>query len=170
MPTDRTSSERKFIMSKKFKKFAAGLMATASLATGMVGMSANASYYDDYFSNFVVSGYSTHYTSTREKEDDTSASIRIDSTNPSGCKLRVYVYGTYSNTSNGIDKTAGSPKIVGAASYYTYLPNYVWEDMKWDDNGHLHDNLYAFLGFRTSSTPNGQPEFYATGYWSPDSI
>lgn len=148
-------------------------MATASLVTGMVGMSASASYHDDTLTRFVVSGIYTHNTKTREKEDNTSASIRITSTDPNGCKLSVRVYGTYTDSispTNGIDKTVGTPKIVGTSAYYTYLPNYVWEHMKTDSSGHYHDSLYAYLGLRTSSTTNGKPEFYADGFWSPDSI
>lgn len=157
-------------MNMKFKKITACLMATASLVTGMVGMRASASYHDDHFVRFSVSGYSERYTSTRLKEDSTSASIRVESTDPDGCKMTVRVYGTYTTTSIGIDKTAGTPKIVGTSYDYTYLPNYVWEDMKTDSTGHYHDSLYARLSFRTSSTTTGDQEFYASGYWSPDSI
>jgi len=128
-----------------FKKLVASIMAAAALATtAMSGISASASYHDDELNYFSVSGYSEHSTSVREKEDSTSASIRIASTNPSGCKATVRVYGNYSqSTSGGVNKTAGTPKVVGASSYYTYLPNYVWEDMKKDSSGHVHDHIYA---------------------------
>lgn len=156
-----------------FKKAIAVFMATASLTTGMVGMSANASYHDDKLTRFVVSGYYEHNTPTREKDDDTSASIMITETDPAGCKMVVRVYGTYTSSSSpsgGVNQTAGTPKIVGTASYYTYLPNYVDENMRRDSSGRYHDHVYAYLGLRTSSTSNGKPEFYASGYWSPDSI
>lgn len=159
-------------MAKKFKKVISSLLAVATLSTCAMGNYVSASYHDDELNHFIVSGYYTHNTATREKEDSTSASIRISSTTPSGCRMSVNVYGTYTyslNPSGGQNKTIGSPKIVGTSSYYTYLPNYVWEDMS-KINGHIVDNLYAYLGLTTYSTPNGQAEFYADGYWSPDSI
>ena len=157
----------------KFKRLAASIMAAATLATTAIGsISASASYYDDVLTYFSVSGYNEHNTSPREKEDSTSASIKISSTNPYGCKATVKVYGNYSESSSGgVNKTAGTPKNVGASSYYTYLPNYVWEDMKVDSSGHVHDHIFAYLGLRTYTNPQGNPDFsIVQGYWSPDSI
>lgn len=135
-------------------------------------MTANASWYDDKLEMFVVSGYYMHNTKAREKEDDTSASINIVSTDPTGCKTTVRVYGNYSDSSDGgTDQTVGTPKVVGASNYYTYLPNYVWENMKKDSSGHIHDHIYAYLCLTPNTNPQGEPEFYiAEGYWSPDSI
>lgn len=103
------------------RKIVAAIMAATALATtAMSGISASASYKDDELTYFSVSGYSERSTKVREKEDSTSASIKIVSTNPSGCKATVKVYGNYSqSTSGGVNKTAGTPKVVGASSYYT---------------------------------------------------
>ena len=147
------------------RKIVAAIMAATALATtAMSGISASASYKDDELTYFSVSGYSERSTKVREKEDSTSASIKIVST--------VKVYGNYSqSTSGGVNKTAGTPKVVGASSYYTYLPNYVWEHMKKDSSGHVHDHIYAYLTLRTYSNPQAKPDFsIVKGYWSPDSI
>lgn len=155
------------------RKIVAAIMAATALATtAMSGISASASYKDDELTYFSVSGYSERSTKVREKDDSTSASIKIVSTNPSGCKATVKVYGNYSqSTSGGVNKTAGTPKVVGASSYYTYLPNYVWEHMKKDSSGHVHDHIYAYLTLRTYSNPQAKPDFsIVKGYWSPDSI
>lgn len=143
---------------------ATAVMAAATLAVEAAGVTANASWDDSDFYNYSISRYNL-YTIARSKDDYTSASVKVTSTNPSGCKMTVRVYQAPSDASpvdasKIKDRTAGTPKVVGKSSVYTYLPNYVKE------NG----GEYACLGFTTYSTTNGTSSFKASGKWSPDSI
>lgn len=160
---------------KKFKKIIASMLATITVVSSVMGgINVSASPRDDRLTQFTVSGHYEHNTKTREKEDDTSATIMITSTNPSGSKASVKVYGTYTDSDNpygGTNQTVGTPKIVVTSSYYTYLPNYVWENMKVDSTGHIRNiDVYAYLALYTYSTSSSSSDFSANGLWSPDSV
>ena len=135
------------------KRIAASLMVAATMVTGAVGTisaSANNSA-DTSFSNFSVSS-TVHYTSSRSKTDATSATVKINSVSYSGATATVRVY-----TGNYVDKTYGTAPVVGVSSYYTYLPNTVYED----------GYRTARLGFTRASGPS---TFTISGVWSPDSV
>ncbi|MBR4022310.1 MAG: hypothetical protein IKI94_06905 [Ruminococcus sp.] len=159
-------------MKMTFKKITAAVMAVTTLAVNMVGISASASYQDSTFTDYSIAAQYSRYTPTRLKEDNTPASIKVTNTNPSGCKMTVRVYGTYTSSSTpsgGTDYTYGSAKVVGVSNSYTYLPNLVGESLRYDSDGNKH-NVYAYLGFKTYSTTNGTQYFTASGKWSPDSV
>ena len=69
-----------------------------------------------------------------------------------GAKMTVRVC-----TGGYVDKTYGTAKVVGASSYYTYLPSTVYES----------GARTARLGFTRES---GSSSFNAFGVWSPDSV
>lgn len=142
-----------------FKKFAASIMVTVLLTTGAVGMTASANNYTDKpINNYIVSS-SNKFTPAESKMDDTSATVKITSVTSSGATMTVRVYNR-----DKVDRTAGTAKIVGVSSYYTYLPNYVNE---YYEKNHRDADLYARLGFTRAS---GSSFFRTSGWWSPDSI
>ena len=139
----------------KLKKIAIAVLAAMTMATGAMGITASANNSSDTsFTNYTISRWS-NYTSVRSKTDTTSATVKVSSTNPSGSKMTVRVY-----NGSKVDRTYGAAKIVGASSYYTYLPNTVYES----------GDRSACLGFTIYSTSTGADTFKATGVWSPDSV
>lgn len=131
---------------------AASVLALSSAAE--ITASANNHGDSSIGTNFRVSRYN-HFTSTRQKLDATSATVKISRTNPNSSKSNVYVY-----DGNGTNRTYGRAKVVGYTDYYVYLPNTVYES----------GQRSAKLNFTIYSTPNGQSEFTMNGVWSPDSI
>lgn len=133
-------------------------MVATALTTGallsMSGLSvfAAGNYKDTYFINFRITS-STNYTVPREKLDKTSATVRLSK---AVTPVVVRVYGSKSSTGAKVDRTYGTPKVVGVSSNYTYLPNLVGES----------GDSFASLGFTRSGVQN----VIISGAWSPDSI
>ena len=136
----------------KIKFIVASLMATVALESSAVGVTASANNHDDKdFSAYSVSNQ-IRYTDSEAKTDTSSATVKVSSTNPVGAKMTVRVC-----TGGYVDKTYGTAKVVGASSYYTYLPSTVYES----------GARTARLGFTRES---GSSSFNAFGVWSPDSV
>ncbi|MBO5383318.1 MAG: hypothetical protein J6A30_03365 [Ruminococcus sp.] len=139
----------------KLKKIAIAALAAMTMATGAMGITASANnHYDNPYNDFTISRW-TNYTYADSKTDKTSATIMVQDTNPDGCKMTVRVY-----NGSKVDRTYGAAKIVGTSSYYTYLPNTVYES----------GDRSACLGFLIYSTPTGASSFVSSGVWSPDSV
>ena len=138
------------------KKVVALALCAATLFTmGGVNAYAAGNYKDTGFVNFTISG-TTNYTSSRQKLDKTSASIKVTSASSS---MVVRVYGSKTENGTKKDLTYGTPKIVKQSKTYTYLPNKLREK-------NYEKYVWCRLGFTKSELIN----FKASGLWSPDSI
>ena len=107
-------------MKNKFKKVIAALMATASLATGMVGMGASAANTADTYYTFNVnvgewSGYKV--TSAGQKENSTSVYARLDTT---GKYINAQAQGFYSPNSHYSNYTSRGTVTLTSGSWEIY--------------------------------------------------
>lgn len=136
----------------KIKFIVASLMATVALASSAVGLTSSANNSGNSDFNAYTVNHINKYTPSRPKTDTTSATVRVSYVSAYGATMTVHVC-----TGDYVDKTYGTPKVVGVSSSYTYCPSTVYED----------GFRTARLGFTRASGPSS---FDAKGVWSPDSV
>lgn len=131
---------------------ATALTTGALLSMSSLSVFAAGNYKDTYFTNFIITS-STNYTTARQKLDKTSATVKLSK---AATPVVVRVYGLKSSKGAKVNRTYGTPKVVGVSNSYTYLPNLVGEK----------GDSWAALGFTRSGVQN----VIISGAWSPDSI
>ena len=147
-------------MNMKFKKLAARLMATASLATGMVGMSASAANTEDTAYSYGVDldqWLGSQHTDGREKTNSTSVYVRLDTI---GKRVKTQTEGSYSPYNYWTNHTSRTTVTITNGSWEVY--NDIYESLI---EQYHYNNAYARLKMwaaDSSSTGN------VMGMWSPD--
>ncbi len=153
-------------MNMKFKKFTACLMATASLVTGMVGMSASASYEDTDITNFTappsVAGTYNPLPVTengvRVKSTDSSIYVKINSSTYS---VSVQTWGLPDTKwSGGKNETLNA-----SGSRTTGVTLNAWT--RYRIKNRVNEDGYPCAGLKMCSTSQYNSSF-VYGAWSPD--
>lgn len=143
---------------KKIKKIFAGLMAVASLAVGMTGMSASASTTDYKINNFTIKALSyTQVGAPRLKEDKTSVYCYITK---AGNSVKAQAWGANKNdliencTLNRNAKSVTYVNLKIGTEYQIY--------------NSIKENGYAYAGLKLKSD-NLLNDDIVSGFWSADS-
>ena len=147
-------------MKNKFKKVIAALTATASIATGMVGIGASAANTKDVYYTFNVdvdewSGYKV--TSAGKKENSTSVYACLDTT---GKYINAQTQGSYSPNNYYTNYTSRGTVTLTSGSWEIY--NSIYESIVQSGN---HSEAFARLKLWAA---NSSSAGHISGAYSPD--
>lgn len=160
---DGADTERKIIMNMNFKKLAACLMATASLATGMIGtgcISASAANTEDTAYTYGIEldqWLGSQHTDGRRKTNSTSVYVRLDTLNK---RVKTQTEGSYDQNYYWTNHTIRNTVTLTNGSWEVY--NDIYESII--EKQH-YSNAYARVKmWAADSNSTGR----VSGVWSPD--
>lgn len=137
---------------KKRKNTCVLLLLTVSLIVLSIVPACASNYHDTVYEFYFLSTSGISDTELREKEDDTSAYMKCNST---VYPYTAHVVATYDKGGTRYDASGGH-KYTFYSGTVCKLINYVYE------------NNFSYASIRAKRS--GSTSYYATGLWSPDSI